>query len=82
MASKNKEAAMLAKRRELMWQLHQLVAETLMERLKDPDATAKGSTFSVAVQFLKDNNITVSAKDSTAKALEDQLKMLADVPFQ
>jgi hypothetical protein len=79
--SRSKKAASEDKRRELMWELHQLVTEALIAQLKDPDSVVRGTTFAVAIQFLKDNNITVSSKDATSRELEKALESLSDLPF-
>jgi hypothetical protein len=82
MASAKREVAMMEKRRELMWELHEKVAKSLLERLSDPDATVRGSTFAVAIQFLKDNGIVVTNKKADlSQHLSDMIEG-KDLPFQ
>ena len=53
-------------------QLHSLLAEQLLNKIKDPDV--KASDLNVARQFLKDNGIEALPVDnSPLKALVDEL---------
>lgn len=53
-------------------ELHEVLADELLKRVKDPDA--KSSDLNVARQFLKDNNIdAVPAKDSPLEQLMNEL---------
>lgn len=45
----------MSSQKEIMEMLHKVLAEQLLERIKDPEA--KASDLNVARQFLKDNNI-------------------------
>ena len=57
---------------ENLKELHGLLAEELLKRVKDPDA--KSADLNVARQFLKDNNIdAVPTEDSPLKKLIDEL---------
>ena len=57
---------------EKLKELHGLLAEELLKRVKDPDA--KSADLNVARQFLKDNNIdAVPTEDSPLKKLIDEL---------
>ena len=53
-------------------ELHEVLADELLKRVKDPDA--KSSDLNVARQFLKDNNIdAVPVKDSPLEKLMNEL---------
>lgn len=53
-------------------ELHEVLADELLKRVKDPDA--KSSDLNVARQFLKDNNIdAVPVKDSPLEQLMNEL---------
>ena len=53
-------------------ELHNILAEKLLERVKDPDA--KSADLNVARQFLKDNNIdAVPVKGSPLEELINKL---------
>ena len=53
-------------------ELHNILAEKLLERVKDPEA--KSSDLNVARQFLKDNNIdAVPVEDSPLRKLIEEL---------
>ena len=55
-------------------ELHNILAEKLLERVKDPEA--KSSDLNVARQFLKDNNVdAVPVDDSPLQ------KLLEELPF-
>lgn len=57
---------------EKLKELHGVLAEELLKRVKDPDA--KSADLNVARQFLKDNNIdAVPTEDSPLKKLIDEL---------
>ena len=58
-------------------ELHAVLAEKLLKKVKDPDATA--SELNVARQFLRDNNIDcVPAEGSPLQNLVDELPF--DIP--
>ena len=58
--------------------LHGLVAEKLMEKLRSGDATA--AEFGQAIKFLKDNGIeSLASGDSALKQLEEELSQ--QLPF-
>ncbi|MGI9340820.1 MAG: hypothetical protein ACR2PP_09315 [Psychrobacter sp.] len=67
---------------ELMVQLHEELAEQLLDRVRDPEV--KASDLNVARQFLKDNDITALPTDENAlKALMDDLPFdAAGMPVQ
>ena len=44
-------------------ELHSLLAEKLLEKVKDPEC--KSADLNVARQFLKDNNIGLASKDNS-----------------
>ena len=53
-------------------ELHTILAEKLLERVRDPDC--KASDMNVARQFLKDNNIdAIPVDNSPLKSLMDEL---------
>jgi len=53
-------------------ELHTILAEKLLERVRDPDC--KASDMNVARQFLKDNNIdAIPVDNSPLKNLMDEL---------
>jgi hypothetical protein len=53
-------------------ELHNILAEKLLERVRDPDV--KSSDLNVARQFLRDNNIdAVPVKDSPLEKLMNEL---------
>ena len=53
-------------------ELHAILAEKLLEKIKDPDA--KSADLNVARQFLKDNNIdAVPTEDSPLQKLIEEL---------
>ena len=53
-------------------ELHTILAEKLLEKVKDPDC--KASDLNVARQFLKDNNIdAIPVDNSPLKSLMDEL---------
>ena len=53
-------------------ELHAILAEKLLEKVKDPDC--KASDLNVARQFLKDNNIdAIPVDNSPLKSLMDEL---------
>lgn len=82
MATTKREEAMIEQRRQMMWELHEKVAKCLLERLSDPDTTVRGTTFAVAIQFLKDNGIVVSNKKvDLSQHLSDMIEG-KDLPFQ
>ena len=57
---------------EKLKELHEVLANELLKRVKDPDA--KSADLNVARQFLKDNNIdAVPTEDSPLKKLLDEL---------
>ena len=56
-------------------ELHNILAEKLLERVKDPDA--KSADLNVARQFLKDNNI-----DAVPVADSPLQKLLEELPFK
>ena len=58
----------------LMEKLHQELGETLLERIRDPEA--KSTDLNVARQFLKDNDITAVPTDNNALS-----QLLKDLPF-
>ena len=55
-------------------ELHNILAEKLLERVKDPEA--KSSDLNVARQFLKDNNIDAVPIDHSPLQ-----KLLEELPF-
>ena len=58
-------------------ELHAVLAEKLLKKVKDPDATA--SELNVARQFLRDNNIDcVPVEGSSLQRLADELPF--DIP--
>jgi len=53
-------------------ELHNILAEKLLERVRDPDV--KSSDLNVSRQFLRDNNIdAVPVKDSSLEKLMNEL---------
>ena len=57
---------------EKLSQLHQELAEKLLERVRDPKA--KSSDLNVARQFLKDNGVeSIAVDNSPLKSLVDSL---------
>lgn len=60
--------------KDAMESLHKMLAETLIERMKDPDV--KASDLNVARQFLKDNHIEGMAVENSP--LADLVKTLPD----
>ena len=58
----------------LMEKLHQELGETLLDRIRDPEA--KSADLNVARQFLKDNDITAMPTDNNALS-----QLLQDLPF-
>jgi hypothetical protein len=58
----------------LMEKLHQELGETLLDRIRDPEA--KSADLNVARQFLKDNDITAVPTDNNALS-----QLLKDLPF-
>ena len=57
---------------EKLKELHEVLANELLKRVKDPDA--KSADLNVARQFLKDNDITVVPTDeSVIKQLVEEL---------
>ena len=60
--------------KDMMDQLHRLLAETLTARVKDPEA--KTGDLNVARQFLKDNGIEALAAEGTP--LADLVSTLPD----
>ena len=57
---------------EKLKELHGVLANKLLERVKDPEV--KSSDLNVARQFLKDNNIdAVPTQDSTLQKLIEEL---------
>jgi hypothetical protein len=57
--------------------LHRILAETLLERIRDPEA--KASDLNVARQFLKDNHIdSLPTKGSPLGALAESLPNFSD----
>ena len=58
-------------------ELHAVLAEKLLKKVKDPDATA--SELNVARQFLRDNNIDcIPVEGSSLQRLADELPF--DIP--
>ena len=60
--------------KDAMESLHKMLAETLIERMKDPDV--KAGDLNVARQFLKDNHIEGMAVENSP--LADLVKTLPD----
>lgn len=50
----------MAKKADLLDQLHKLLCETMLDRIKNPEVTA--ADMSVIRQFLKDNHIDATTK--------------------
>ena len=61
--------------KDAMESLHKMLAETLIERMKDPDV--KAGDLNVARQFLKDNHIEGMAVENSP--LADLVKTLPDL---
>ena len=62
----------LLKMSKTLNELHEVLAQELLNRVKDPEA--KSSDLNVARQFLKDNGIeAIPADNSPLKALVDEL---------
>ena len=60
---------------EKLKELHGVLAEELLKRVKDPEA--KASDLNVARQFLKDNGIeAISVDNSPLKSLVDELSLI------
>lgn len=49
---------------DLLEQIHQLLAQAMLDKLKDKDAPAEARDWAVIVKFLKDNNIDALAGES------------------
>ena len=60
--------------KDAMESLHKMLAETLIDRMKDPDV--KAGDLNVARQFLKDNHIEGMALENSP--LADLVKTLPD----
>jgi|TARA_R110002074_G_scaffold335009_1_gene505425 Fe-S-cluster formation regulator IscX/YfhJ len=60
--------------KDAMESLHKMLAETLIDRMKDPDV--KAGDLNVARQFLKDNHIEGMAVENSP--LADLVKTLPD----
>lgn len=58
----------------LLEQIHQLLAEAMLEKLNDKDSPAEAKDWAVIVKFLKDNNI-----DALAGTDEDAENAFADL---
>ena len=64
----------MSSQKELMEMLHKVLAEQLLARVSDPEATA--SDLNVARQFLKDNNIEAIGTEN--EGLTELMKALPD----
>jgi len=60
---------------EKLKELHKILAEKLLEKVKDPDC--KASDMNVARQFLKDNNIDAVPVDNSPLG-----KLMNELPFE
>ena len=62
------------KTKGILEELHLQIAEDLLERVQSGEATA--SEISIAVKFLKDNNVTVEIEES-----EPMINLAKTLPF-
>jgi len=60
---------------EKLKELHKILAEKLLEKVRDPDC--KASDMNVARQFLKDNNIDAVPVDNSPLG-----KLMNELPFE
>jgi hypothetical protein len=68
-------------RREVLLEMHRLLAADLLAQLKDPDKRPNAAMMDVARKFLVDNGMNAESIKSHAEVADGLDELLADLPF-